>query len=174
MAACDGRRPRRAYASLLKDCALCDDVEFRDGEISGLERVDEELAFQHALVFIDHDFDQRLPRAPCVAVANDAPAVLRRPQHRGWKGQGPSDEGWHARDVTPCEARWLHNFGFALEAQVNAGISTSNRLNTPNRSSQPAFTCLSALIANRKKGDMRALWWRYTTRPPLCEDFTSR
>jgi hypothetical protein len=93
MAACDGRRPRRAYASLLKDCALCDDVKFRDGEISGLERVDEELACQHALVFIDHDFDQRLPRAPCVPVANDAAAVLRRPQHGGWKGQGPSDEG---------------------------------------------------------------------------------
>ena len=129
-----------AHTRLLKDCARCGDVEFRDGEISGLERVDEELAFQHALVFIDHDFDQRLPRAPCVPVANDAPAVLRRPQHGGWKGQGPSDEGWHARDVTPCEARWLHNFGFALEAQVNAGISTSNRLNTPNRSSQPAFT----------------------------------
>jgi hypothetical protein len=77
---------------LLND-ALCGDVEFRDGEIDGLERVDEELAFQHALVFVDHDFDQRLPRASYVVVTNDAPAVLRRPQHGGWKGQGPSDEG---------------------------------------------------------------------------------
>jgi hypothetical protein len=42
--------------------------------------------------------------------------------------------------------------------------------NTPNSSSQPAFACQSSLFTNHKKVEMRALWWRYTTRTPPCED----
>src|SRR3989442_14365347 len=80
------------------ECRVWGDAEFCDGEIGGLETVDEEPAFQHVLVFVDHDFDQRLLDVPRVVVANDAPAVLRRPQERkgdrlgrgGYGGEGPA------------------------------------------------------------------------------------